>query len=98
MVLERTAIDGMVWVCWPKKASGVPTDLDEDFVRELGLATGVVDVKVVRGRRDLVRPEVRAAAPGPVTQAVCRSSGERPDVRRHQRSASTARTAATAKM
>ena len=46
VVLERTAVDGMVWVCWPKKASGMPTDLDEGFVREVGLATGVVDVKV----------------------------------------------------
>jgi len=46
VVLARTAVDGMVWVCWPKKASGMPTDLDEGFVREAGLATGVVDVKV----------------------------------------------------
>ncbi len=36
----------MVWVCWPKKASRVETDLDENVVRELGLASGVVDVKV----------------------------------------------------
>ncbi len=46
VVLERTAVDGMVCVCWPKKASRVPTDLDEGVVRELGLATGWVDVKV----------------------------------------------------
>ena len=46
VVLARTAVDGMVWVCWPKKASGMPTDLDEGFVREVGLVTGVVDVKV----------------------------------------------------
>ena len=46
VVLERTAVDGMVWVCWPKKASRVPTDLDEGVVRGLGLATGWVDVKV----------------------------------------------------
>ncbi len=38
--------DGMVWVAWPKKASSVPTDVTEDVVRELGLAAGVVDVKV----------------------------------------------------
>ena len=36
----------MVWVCWPKKASKVPTDLDENVVRDFGLASGVVDVKV----------------------------------------------------
>jgi hypothetical protein len=38
--------DGMIWVCWPKRASGVPTDLTEDVVRELALAGGLVDVKV----------------------------------------------------
>jgi hypothetical protein len=46
IVIERTVTAGMVWVCWPKKAAKVPTDLDENVVRELGLATGVVDVKV----------------------------------------------------
>ncbi|QWZ09218.1 DUF3052 domain-containing protein [Nocardioides panacis] len=46
VVLERTAVAGTVWVCWPKKASRVPTDLDERVVREVGLATGFVDVKV----------------------------------------------------
>ena len=35
-----------VWVAWPKKASGVPTDITEDVVRELALPTGLVDVKV----------------------------------------------------
>lgn len=38
--------NGMVWVCWPKKAAKVPTDLNGNVVRELGLATGMVDVKV----------------------------------------------------
>ena len=37
---------GMLWVSWPKKSSGVPTDLDENIVREIGLAAGLVDVKV----------------------------------------------------
>ncbi len=36
----------MIWVCWPKKASGVPTDLTEDVVRALALGAGLVDVKV----------------------------------------------------
>ena len=45
-VRERTEQAGMVWVCWPKKAAKVPTDLDENVVREIGLAAGVVDVKV----------------------------------------------------
>jgi hypothetical protein len=37
---------GMLWVSWPKKSSGVPTDLDENIVREIGLSAGLVDVKV----------------------------------------------------
>jgi hypothetical protein len=37
---------GMFWVCWPKKSSGVMTDLNENIVREIGLAAGLVDVKV----------------------------------------------------
>jgi hypothetical protein len=37
---------GMMWVGWPKKASGVPSDLTEDVVRKIGLAAGLVDVKV----------------------------------------------------
>jgi hypothetical protein len=46
VLLERTSSAGMVWVCWPKKASKVPTDLDENKVRDLGLDLGFVDVKV----------------------------------------------------
>ena len=38
--------DGMLWVSWPKKASGVPTDVTEDVVRETALGNGLVDVKV----------------------------------------------------
>jgi len=37
---------GMLWVSWPKKSSGVPTDVTEDVVREVALARGLVDVKV----------------------------------------------------
>jgi Protein of unknown function (DUF3052) len=37
---------GMIWVSWPKKTSGVSTDLTENIVREIGLAAGLVDVKV----------------------------------------------------
>jgi hypothetical protein len=37
---------GMLWVSWPKKSSGVVTDLDENVVREIGLDAGLVDVKV----------------------------------------------------
>jgi hypothetical protein len=35
-----------LWIAWPKRASGVPTDLSDGVVRELGLATGLVDNKV----------------------------------------------------
>ncbi|APA96130.1 hypothetical protein [Nocardia seriolae] len=41
----RTAINGGLWLAWPKKASGVPTDLGENAVREYGLAQGLVDNK-----------------------------------------------------
>jgi len=37
---------GILWVSWPKKSSGVASDLDENRVREIGLAAGLVDVKV----------------------------------------------------
>jgi hypothetical protein len=37
---------GALWIAWPKKASGVVTDLDESFVRDIGLAAGLVDYKV----------------------------------------------------
>ena len=36
----------MFWISWPKKSSGVATDLTEDQIREIGLANGMVDVKV----------------------------------------------------
>ena len=38
--------DGLIWIAWPKKASGVSTDLTEDIVRRIGLAARLVDVKV----------------------------------------------------
>jgi len=43
---RRLAPAGMLWVSWPKKASGVATDLTEDAVRKIGLQNGLVDVKV----------------------------------------------------
>lgn len=42
----KLAPDGMLWVSWPKRASGLPTDLTEDEVRRIGLDGGLVDVKV----------------------------------------------------
>jgi hypothetical protein len=43
---NRVTVAGALWVCWPKRASGVTTDLDENGVRDHGLASGLVDVKV----------------------------------------------------
>jgi hypothetical protein len=44
----RAAIapDGMLWVSWPKKASGVATDLTDVVVRDIALPLGLVDIKV----------------------------------------------------
>ncbi len=43
---DRLESNGMLWVAWPKKTSGVDTDLTEGVVREFGLQSGLVDVKV----------------------------------------------------
>jgi hypothetical protein len=44
----RTKIvpNGMIWVSWPKKSSGVKTDITEDTVRDVALPMGLVDIKV----------------------------------------------------
>ena len=43
---RRLAQNGMLWIAWPKRASGVPTDLSDNSVRLIGLEAGLVDVKV----------------------------------------------------
>lgn len=43
---KQLAPAGILWVSWPKKASGVATDLTENEVRKIGLDAGLVDVKV----------------------------------------------------
>jgi len=45
-VAKQLAPAGMLWVSWPKKASGVATDINENVVRDIGLDAGLVDVKV----------------------------------------------------
>jgi len=45
-LIEKTTTAGMIWIAWPKKSSGVPTDLDENGIRDIALPLGVVDVKV----------------------------------------------------
>ncbi|HEU5451006.1 MAG TPA: DUF3052 domain-containing protein [Terriglobales bacterium] len=59
---------GMLWISWPKKASGVATDLNENIVRDIGLANGLVDVKVCAvdetwsGLKFVIRVKDRAEA------------------------------------
>lgn len=43
---SRIAPDGAIWASWPKKASGVESELDGNVVREIGLTAGLVDIKV----------------------------------------------------
>ena len=43
---DRLASNGMLWIAWPKQSSGAPTDLNENVIREIGLESGLVDVKV----------------------------------------------------
>ncbi|HJR26863.1 MAG TPA: DUF3052 family protein [Acidimicrobiales bacterium] len=65
-LMKALHVDGGVWVAWPKRLSGVPTDITEDVVREVCLPTGLVDVKVCAiddtwsGLRLCLRKELRA--------------------------------------
>lgn len=43
---KKIAEDAAVWVSWPKKSSGVPTDVTEDVIRAVALPIGFVDIKV----------------------------------------------------
>jgi hypothetical protein len=45
-LIDKTAVAGSLWLSWPKKSSGVATDLDENVIRQAALDAGVVDVKV----------------------------------------------------
>jgi hypothetical protein len=45
-LIARLKPDGMIWVSWPKRSSGVPTDVTEDGIREMALPLGLVDTKV----------------------------------------------------
>jgi hypothetical protein len=46
LLAEKLSVKGMLWVAWPKKSSGVPTDLSFDIVQKTGLQAGLVDVKI----------------------------------------------------
>jgi hypothetical protein len=62
---RQIAPDGQVWVSWPKKASGVATDIVEDTIREVCLPLGFVDTKVCAvdetwsGLKLVIRKELR---------------------------------------
>jgi hypothetical protein len=43
---QKIADDAALWVSWPKKSSGVPTDITEDVIRTVALPLGFVDIKV----------------------------------------------------
>lgn len=57
--------DGAIWVSWPKRASGVATDVTEDVIREVALPMGLVDIKVCAvneiwsGLKLVIRKELR---------------------------------------
>jgi hypothetical protein len=38
--------DGMIWVSWPRKSSGILTDISEDIIRRIAIKNGLVDIKV----------------------------------------------------
>jgi hypothetical protein len=73
----RTAMrgDAVIWVSWPKKASGVPSDVTEDVIRELALPLGLVDIKVCAvdetwsGLKLMLRRSERGAAASPAGRA-----------------------------
>lgn len=44
--VERTVVNGALWIAWPKRSSGVATDLTENVIRDHALTNGLVDVKV----------------------------------------------------
>ncbi|WEX86115.1 hypothetical protein PZN02_002373 [Sinorhizobium garamanticum] len=66
-VAARLKADGMLWVSWPKRASGVATTLTENALREIFLPLDLVDVKVCAidqvwsGLKFMFRKEVRAS-------------------------------------
>jgi hypothetical protein len=45
-LMDVLDVDGGLWISWPKGSSGVPTDITEDVVRDVGVARGMVDNKV----------------------------------------------------
>jgi hypothetical protein len=71
LVKARRAMrdDAVIWVSWPKRSSGVATEVTEDVVRELALPLGLVDIKVCAvddtwsGLKLMLRRSERSARP-----------------------------------
>jgi hypothetical protein len=81
-LLARSCLveSGGLWICWPKKSSGVPTELSDLSVREFGLSTGMVDNKVCAiseiwsGLRFVIRVTERKRTPAQKDKASSRRS------------------------
>lgn len=64
-LMDNMDRNGMIWISWPKKASKVPTTMNENVVREVALPMGLVDVKVCAvdevwsGLKLVIRKELR---------------------------------------
>ncbi len=64
---KRIVPGGVIWVSWPKKSSGVKSDITEDTIRDVALPMGLVDVKVCAvdevwsGLKLMIRKERRTA-------------------------------------
>ena len=65
ILMQQIRQEGMIWASWPKKASGVKTDITEDTIRSIALPLGLVDVKVCAvdetwsGLKLVIRKELR---------------------------------------
>ena len=67
---EAIRADGAAWVAWPKRSSGVPTDITEDVVRDVALPLGLVDDEGLRDRRDVVGLQARDPQGAAMSDAV----------------------------
>jgi len=80
LLREKITDTGTVWVSWPKKSSGVATDVAEDVVRAIALPLGFVDVKVCAvdetwsGLKLIVRRTNRKLPPRKVDKSILRRS------------------------
>jgi hypothetical protein len=77
---ERMRPDAVIWVSWPKKTSGVATDITEDAVRALALPMELVDVKVcaVDDTWSGLKLMLRRTARPPLVKAARRAARRRP--------------------